>query len=203
MWAIGADIGGTFTDVVIASADGRDVVGVKVPTTPDDPVLAVLDGIAKVLAESSAAPGDVTRVVHATTLATNLILEGTGGPIAYVTTEGFGDVVRIGQEVRTGAARFDLEFDAPVQLVSGEHIFEVPERVDAGGNVVRALTDQDIDELVTRLDAVDVTAVAVCLLHSYVNADHERRIGRALTAAKPERPVALSSEVWPEYREYE
>src|SRR5688572_1403881 len=104
-WVIGADIGGTFTDVVIASADGTTVVGVKVPTTPDDPVLAVLDGIGKVLVESGTPPGDVTRVVHATTLATNLILEGKGGPIAYVTTEGFGDVVRIGQEVRTGPAK--------------------------------------------------------------------------------------------------
>src|SRR3954468_5922953 len=163
MWAIGADIGGTFTDVVIASADGRDVVGIKVPTTPDDPVLAVLDGIAKVLAESGAAPGDVTRVVHATTLATNLILEGTGGPIAYVTTEGFGDVVRIGQEVRTGAARFDLEFDAPVQLVTGDRIFEVPERIDATGAVVRSLSDDAIAALVDRLASVDITAVAVCL----------------------------------------
>ena len=200
---IGADIGGTFTDVVIASADGATVLGVKVPTTPDDPVLAVLDGIAKVLTESGADPGDVTRVVHATTLATNLILEGTGGPIAYVTTEGFGDVVRIGQEVRTGAAKFDLEFDPPVQLVSGDLIFEVPERIDARGNVVRTLHDEDIDALVNRLAAVDVTGVAVCLLHSYVNADHELRIGRGLTEADPKRHVALSSQVWPEYREYE
>jgi N-methylhydantoinase A len=202
-WVIGADIGGTFTDVVIASADGANVAALKVPTTPEDPVLAVLDGVREILDETGVAPSDVARVVHATTLATNLILEAKGGPIAFITTEGFRDVVRIGHDVRTGPAKFDLLFDPPVQLVSGTLIFEAPERIDAAGKVHRELSDSAVDELVAQIGVVDITGVAVCLFHSYVNPEHEQRIGAALHKAYPDLHVALSSEVWPEFREYE
>ena len=203
-WAIGADIGGTFTDVVLASVDGRHVRGVKVPTTPDDPVRGVLAGVRLVLARESVGAASVARVVHATTLATNLILERRGGPVALIATKGFGDVVRIGAEVRAGAERFDLDFDKPAQLVSGRYVLEADERVLARGQVEVELRDAEIDRLVAAVGRwPELRAVAICLLHSYVNPSHERRIASALRAAYPSLHVDASCDVWPEYREYE
>ena len=100
-WTLGADVGGTFTDIVLTDGSGA-LVTAKVPTTPHDPAIGVVDGVACVLQEASIDPSAVTRFVHGTTLATNVILQRSGGPVALVTTEGFSDLLRLGREARRG-----------------------------------------------------------------------------------------------------
>ncbi len=200
--ALGIDIGGTFTDVVLIDRSSGDVRTTKVLTTPDDPTTGVLTGIAELLAETGVDPADVSQAVHATTLATNLILERRGGPVAYVTTAGFGDVLIIGDERKGDREKYDLFYTKQNPIVARRHIVEVQERVGADGSVVVPLdTEQARSVLADLLDREPVTAVAVCLLHSYANGDHERRVADVVADLNPDLHVATSSEVWPEYRE--
>jgi N-methylhydantoinase A len=201
-WFVGVDVGGTFTDVVLADTNGEVVVD-KLPTTPEDPRVGVIDGIRRVLARSGVEPGDVSRVVHGTTLATNVILEQKGGPIAFVVTEGFADLLRLGREARVEEDRYDLFFTTPTAPVEPRLTFEVSERVNSSGAVTRPLTESTVAEIAQRVAASNPTAVAVCFLNSYANPDHERVVGAALRAALPDTFVVTSSEVWPELREYE
>ncbi len=131
---LGVDVGGTFTDVVLTGPDGMHTA--KVPTTPHDPVVGVVDGVTAVLAVAHAELGAVTRFVHGTTLATNVILQRTGGPVALVTTEGFADVLRLGRDARVEEDRYDLAYTPPAPPVDPRLTFEVHERVDATGTVL-------------------------------------------------------------------
>ena len=140
-WFVGVDVGGTFTDVVLADTNGEVIVD-KLPTTPEDPRVGVIEGIRRVLAISGVEPGDVSRVVHGTTLATNVILEQKGGPIAFVVTEGFADLLRLGREARVEEDRYDLFFTTPTPPVEPRLTFEVSERVNSSGAVTRPLTGE-------------------------------------------------------------
>jgi N-methylhydantoinase A len=199
---LGVDVGGTFTDVVLGDADGR-VVTHKVATTPDDPRRAVASGAEEVLDLAGVDPARITRVVHGTTLATNVVLERRGSPVSFVTTEGFADMVRLGREVRLEDERFDLWFTTPEPPVRHRDTVEVRERVDARGEVVVALDPAVLDAAVTRVVAASPEAVAVCFLNAYANPLHERTVAAALRAALPDAYVVASSEIWPEMREYE
>jgi N-methylhydantoinase A len=201
-WFVGVDVGGTFTDVVLANSYGRLAVE-KIPTTADDPRVGVIEGIRHVLAEADVDPRAVSRVVHGTTLATNVVLERRGLPIAFVVTEGFADLLRLGREARVEEDRYDLFFTTPVPPVDPQLTFEVAERVGADGSVLRPLSDADVADVAARVAANHPAAVAVCLLHAYANPDHERVVARALRAALPDAFVVTSTEVWPEMREYE
>ena len=201
-WTLGADVGGTFTDIVLTDGSGA-LVTAKVPTTPHDPAVGVVDGVACVLQEASIDPSAVTRFVHGTTLATNVILQRSGGPVALVTTEGFSDLLRLGREARVEEDRYDLRYTPAPPPVDARRTFEVRERVDATGTPVIELTDVAIDEVVTQVVASAPVGVAVCLLHSYAHPDHEQRVARALRRALPVAHVVCSSDVWPEMREYE
>ena len=143
-WFVGVDVGGTFTDVVLADTNGEVVVD-KLPTTPEDPRVGVIEGIWRVLATSGVAPADVSRVVHGTTLATNVILEQKGGPIAFVVTEGFADLLRLGREARVEEDRYDLFFTTPTPPVEPRLTFEVSERVNSSGAITRTLGAADVD----------------------------------------------------------
>jgi N-methylhydantoinase A len=201
-WFIGVDVGGTFTDVVLARADGTLHVE-KVATTPSDPRAGVLDGVARVLQRAGVAPAHVSRVVHGTTLATNVVLERRGGPVALVVTEGFADLLRLGREARVEDDRYDLFFTTPAPPVDPRRTFEVAERVAADGSVLRPLAGDEADAVAARVTASDPVAVAVCLLHAYANPEHEATVVDALRRALPDVFVVASSEVWPEMREYE
>jgi N-methylhydantoinase A/oxoprolinase/acetone carboxylase beta subunit len=192
--SVGSDTGGTFTDLV--TDDGRIA---KVPSTPDDPGRAVRTGLGHLLG------ADAGRAVlaHGTTVATNAVLERSGGPVALVTTAGFADVIEIGRQDRPSL--YDTAVDRPEPLVVRAHRFEVTERLGADGSVVVPLDDTSVvavvDQLVALRAAGAVAAVAVCLLHADVNADHERAVGAAVRAAGLD--VTCSHEVSPEFREYE
>ena len=200
-WRIGVDIGGTFTDVaVVEEASGR--IGVaKVPTTPDDFARGVLEGLEQVMAKYAIPAADVGLLAHATTIVTNAILEEKGADAALIMTRGFRDVLELRRSARPDL--YDLFQDAPATLIPRRNRFEITERVGADGKVVTPLADDEIDALIGDIRARDVDAIAVSMLFSFLNPAHERRLGEALRAAFPEKPVYLSSEVLPEIREFE
>ncbi|MEV4891298.1 hydantoinase/oxoprolinase family protein [Nonomuraea sp. NPDC055795] len=195
-YVIAVDVGGTFTDVVRRGSDGRTVVA-KVLSTHDDPVSGVTAGIRRVLTD----PSEVTRVVHATTLATNAVLERKGARVAFVTTRGFRSVIPLGRYARVEEDRYDLRFTPPPPPVAAEDCFEVTERVSSRGAVLTPLDLESVRRAATAIAARGITSAAVCLLHSYANPVHERQVAAILRESVPN--VAVSSEVWPEIREYE
>lgn len=200
--ALGIDIGGTFTDVVMIDRSDDSICTAKVLTTPDDPAVGVLAGIAELLADVGRDPPEVSQAVHATTLATNLILERKGGPVAYVTTAGFGDILIIGNERKGDAEKYDLFYTKQAPIVPRRRIVDVVERTAANGSVVVPLDIEQARASLADLFAREpVEAVAICFLHSYANGDHERQVADIIAELRPDLYVAVSSEVWPEYRE--
>ena len=201
-WRIGVDIGGTFTDVAVLDETSGRVGIAKVSTTPHDFGAAVIEGTGAAMDEHRIDPEAVTLLSHATTIVTNALLEAKGADIALVTTRGFRDVLEIRRSAR--ADLYDLFQDAPAVLVPRRRRLEVDERIDAQGEIVTALDDTEIDTLIDSIRGLgDVQAVAVCLMFSFLNDAHERRLGERLRAALPGMPVFLSSEVLPEIREFE
>lgn len=195
---IGADIGGTFTDVALE--DGPLRWSVKVPTTHDAPERAVLDGIGLVLAQAGRGLAEVALVVHGTTLATNALIERKGAKAALLTSEGFRDVLEMGNEGRFD--QYDLRAVKPVPLIPRHLRFEVAERIRHDGSVVVPLDEAAVADRGRAMVAAGAEAIAVCFLHSYADGAHERR-ARDILADTTGLPVSVSSEVSPQMREYE
>ncbi|HXR36447.1 MAG TPA: hydantoinase/oxoprolinase family protein [Candidatus Binataceae bacterium] len=200
---IGVDIGGTFTDVVLAERSSHRLYNAKKLTTPSEPERAVIEAIGDAMGQAGAAPGEIARIVHGTTLATNLIIERKGAKVAYITTKGFGDMLSIGKERRLGEDRFDLFFQKTPPLVERLMVAEIDERINSRGEVLIALDSENAELQIERLARHNPEAVAICLLHSYINPLHERKLANLVRARLPKIYIALSSEVWPEYREFE
>jgi N-methylhydantoinase A len=200
-WRVGVDIGGTFTDVVLADETTGAAAVVKVSTTPRDFAGGVVAGLRAAMQAHGVRAGDVTWLAHATTVVTNALLQGRGARTALVTTRGCRDVLELRRSAR--ASLYDLHQAPPAVLVPRHLRLEVRERVDAQGRVVESLDPADVDAVVAFLERHDVEAVAVCLLFSFLNDAHERALGERLRRALPGRPVFLSSEVLPEIREFE
>ena len=194
MSRIGIDTGGTFTDFIWVDKEGRLRL-YKEPSTPDDPSRAVLAGLAVGGAPAAA------DVVHGSTVATNALLQRRGAPTALVATAGFADVLEIGRQDRPDL--YALVPQKPPPLVPRQWRFEVRERVGADGQVVMPLDEASLAEVVERVAAAGVESVAVCLLFSFLRPEHEQHVGAALRARLPGVHVSLSSDILPEYREYE
>ncbi len=198
---IGADIGGTFTDVVVMVGD-ETIHRCKVSSTPEDYSLGILRGVTQMLAELGAGPERVTEIIHATTIATNTVLEGKGARTALVTTAGFRDVVEIGR-LRVPQL-YDLNYCKPVPLARRRHRYEVAERMLADGSVLHSLDTGGLQAVAEEIRAAGIEAVAISFLHSYANPAHEVAAFDLLRAALgPEVFVTRSSDVLPEIREYE
>ncbi|HUG36373.1 MAG TPA: hydantoinase/oxoprolinase family protein [Candidatus Limnocylindrales bacterium] len=200
-WRLGVDIGGTFTDVVLADEATGAIDVVKVPTTPRDFAQAVLAALAEATRRHGVAADQVTFLAHATTVVTNALLEARGARTALVTTRGLRDVLELRRSAR--ASLYDMFQDGPSILVPRHLRLEVSERLDAQGRVVEPLRLEDVDEAIDFIERHDVEAVAVCLLYSFLDGAHERAIGARIRAALPDLSVFLSSEVLPEIREFE
>jgi N-methylhydantoinase A len=202
MVQIGVDIGGTFTDIVALDGEGRLTL-TKVPSTPKDLLDGIGAAVRRVLALAGAAPGDVTRFIHGTTVATNAVLEQKGPAMAILTTEGFEDVLELGRQKRS--RMYDLEMDAetPTFLAPRRRRIGIRERLDARGAVLTPLDEAQVRAEVEALRAAGVQAIAVCYLFSFVNPAHERRTRQICAEVAPEISVSLSSEVDPTFREYE
>jgi N-methylhydantoinase A len=196
---LGVDIGGTFTDVALEVGDRRYTAkGLTTPRAPETGVLAILRAV---IAEAGVSPGDVQLIIHGTTLATNALIERKGAKTALLTTEGFRDVIEIRHENRF--EQYDVNIDLPPPLVPRRLRLPIRERIDAQGNVLVPLDDASVSRALEALAEQNIEAVAVGFLHSFTNAEHERRVGEAVARRFPDLPVSLSSDVSPEMREYE
>jgi N-methylhydantoinase A len=197
---IASDIGGTFTDIAYIDDDGRLVTG-KLPSTPANYADGVVRGIVELLRRQGVAFRRIEQVLHGCTVATNAILEHKGARTALVTTAGFRDVLEL-RRIRVPRL-YEPLYVKPAPLVPRRWRLEVDERMGPDGAAVRALDEGTVGLAIDALRAAGVEAVAVCLLHSYANPAHERRIGDLLAAALPGVFVSLSVDVLPEIREYE
>lgn len=191
---VGIDVGGTHTDVVIVDTDGTPLLVTKVPSNPAVPLLATREALATI---PEGTPVDV--FINGTTIAINALLQRKLPRVGLIATRGFGDLLYIRRE--TKANIYDLDWRKPEPLIPRHLTFEIDERIDAQGDVVTPLGN--LDSLMEWLDEKDLDDVAVCLIHAYRNPVHERAIRDALVAGRPETRITLSSEVWPEWREFE
>ena len=200
-WVVGVDVGGTFTDFCLFNRTTNEVVVHKVLSSPEDPSRAVLAGLTTVKAQHGIRSEDISHFAHGTTVATNALIQRTGGRVAMITTAGFRDLIEIGRQVRPRI--YDLKIDAPEPVVRRHLRFEVGERIGSQGEVLTPLTDEEIGRVVELVASSEVDCCAVCLLFSFLNRHHEQRIAAALRKRLPELHISLSSEVQPEFREYE
>ena len=200
-FSLGIDIGGTFTDIVVYDHDRGLQLNRKVLTTHDDPARGVAAGVAGLLEREALDPSAFTRVVHATTLFTNALIERKGAPTGLITTAGFGDTLEIGRERKFEL--YDLNIAKPEPLVPRDRRLEVTERMRADGAVARRLAAAEVARCADRLVGHGVTSIAIVFLHSYANPRHERQA--AAIVARRHRGVAVttSHEVAPEIREFE
>ena len=200
-YALGIDIGGTFTDVVLFDREQGRRLTRKTLTTPGDPAIAVLHAVDQVLGADCISPHEIERVVHATTLFTNALIERKGAKTALLTTEGFRDTLEIGRERKYDL--YDLAAKKPRPLAPRYLRFEVGERILADGGVRRALETDELDGIADQLQQAGVASLAIVFLHSYRNPDHERLAGARINERLPNLAVSLSSDVAPEIREFE
>jgi N-methylhydantoinase A len=198
---LGIDTGGTFTDFVALEVETGALRALKVPSVPADPARAVADGLTRLRGRHAIAPAQVERFIFGTTVATNAILERKGGRTALVATRGTRDVLEIQRQWRHRL--FDLALRRPDPLVPRRWRLEADERVAADGSAVAALTDAEARRVAAEVAALGVESVAVALLFSFLAPAHERRIREALAREAPGLHVSLSSDVCPEFREYE
>ena len=196
---LGADIGGTFTDVVLDTGQAR--FSAKVLTTHDAPEVGLVDGMTQVCARAGVAPDRIGQIIHGTTLATNALIERRGAKTALITTSGFRDVIEMRTESRF--EQYDLNLVLPQPLLARNRRHVVRERMDAQGNVLIPLDRAEVETLADTLALAGYESVAVGLLHSYVNDAHERLIAEVLAERMPDAMVSLSSRVSPQMREYE
>lgn len=200
-YRVGVDIGGTFVDVVLQDTRNGRLTSAKRLSNPTDPASSALAGIDDVLVGVSGSLADVSQVVHATTIGPNTIIQRTGARAAFLVTEGFGDLLQMQRQLRHSP--YDLSYRRYEPLVPRERVFQVPQRTRFDGSVHRPLDEAAVREIGVRLQELEVSAVAVCLLHSYANPADEHRVREILGERLPEVSVSLSCEVAPLLREYE
>ncbi|WP_137391513.1 hydantoinase/oxoprolinase family protein [Rhodoligotrophos defluvii] len=199
---IGVDVGGTFTDLVLYDSARRITQTGKLLTTPQDPSIAIISGIERILAEADLTPADLHSIVHGTTLVTNTIIERTGATVGLITTEGFRDTIEIGRETRYDL--YDLFLETPPVLVPRARRLEVAERITPEGEVLVGLDEEGVAKAARRLvEEHGAEALAVSFMHAYRSAQHEQKAARVIRSLYPRLPLSLSSEVAPEIREYE
>lgn len=200
-WLIGVDVGGTFTDFFAYHSRTKAVRLFKIPSTPSNPAAAIVDGFAEMCKTCGIDPSDVERLCHGTTVATNALIQRKGASVAVITTRGFRDLLEIGRQTRPHL--YSLQLDDPSPLVARHQIFEIDERITAGPKVVTPLDETSLQRAVEAIKKSGVESCAVCLLFSFMDDAHERRVGDALKKSAGNLMISLSSAVQPEFREYE
>jgi N-methylhydantoinase A len=200
--AVAVDIGGTFTDVALQDRATGRVWRAKTPSVPSDPSQAFMTGVGLALELAGRDSAGLDRVLHGTTVATNMILEGKGAKAALVTTAGFRHVLAIGRQDIPRRANL-YAWVKPARPIPASRIVEVRERVAAGGKVLEPLDEASVRDAARAIRDMDVTAVAICLLHAYANPDHERRVADILAEELSGLAITASIDVLPVVREYE
>ena len=197
---LGVDVGGTFTDAVLISEESGEINIAKVPSTPRDPSIGFLAAVNQILSKANTQAPNISYLVHGTTVATNALIEGKSPKTAFITTEGFRDLLEIGRQIRPSL--YDIHFEKLKPLVPRELCFEVPERLDAKGKVLLELDESRMAEIAQKLEKQNIRSVAICFLHSYVNPSHEERAEQILRKHAPNAVLSVSSSICPEFREY-
>ncbi len=198
---IAIDIGGTFTDTVLANKNNEILATAKNPTTTDNPTIGALAGTRHAIDQTGVCAQDISTFIHGTTLATNALIERRGASVACITTEGFRDILEIGYERRY--SQYDIGIDKPDLIVNRSYCYTVKERLSAKGKVVIPLDESGLDELAMELENKNISSLAICLLHAYANPIHEQKLQQMLLQRLPDLSISLSSEVSPEAREFD
>jgi N-methylhydantoinase A/oxoprolinase/acetone carboxylase beta subunit len=204
MKRLGVDVGGTFTDLIYVDDEAGKILVHKVPTTPDDPSAGTVRGIQELTAEAGESPAALEQVFHGTTIATNIVIEHNGARVGLITTEGYRDILHIARHKKP--LNFSNYQDLPWQaypIVRRRDRLTVPERITRDGSVLVPLDEERAREQVRRLKEAGVEAVAVCFLFSFLNPEHEARVAEIVREEFPDAFLSVSSEVLPQYREYE
>jgi N-methylhydantoinase A/oxoprolinase/acetone carboxylase beta subunit len=204
MKRIGVDVGGTFTDLIYVDDEAGAIRVHKLPTTPDDPSQGTIQGIRELAGEAGADPSELDQVFHGTTIATNIVIEHSGATVGMITTEGYRDILHIARHKKP--LNFSNYQDLPWQrypVVRRRYRLTVPERIAGDGSVLVPLDEDAARERVRALKEAGVEAVCVCFLFSFLNAEHEQRVAEIVREEFPEAFLSVSSEVIPQYREYE
>ncbi|MEO8749562.1 MAG: hydantoinase/oxoprolinase family protein [Allobranchiibius sp.] len=202
-YRLGVDVGGTFTDLLLINEDTGETFREKTPSTPEDQSIGVLRGVQQVCKDAGVELREIRSLLHGTTVATNAVLEGKGARVGLVTTDGFRQVLQIARSFVPGGLAGWIIWPKPEPLAALEDTVEVIERVSANGKIVTELDENDVRAKLGRLRGQGIEALAVCLINSYANAQHEQRIGEIAAEELPGIRVSLSSSVLPELREYE
>ena len=203
-YRLGVDVGGTFTDLLLINEKTGATHTAKVPSTPEDSSIGVLNGIASICDESGVNPTDISRVMHGTTVATNAVLTGRGAKVGLVTTSGYEDTLQVARSFCPGGLGGWVSFVkkpllAPLELTIGAH-----ERMGADGAVVRTLDEDQLRKDLTTLRATgEVEALTICFINSYINGAHEQRASEIAAEIFTDTPISISSDVVPEMQEYE
>jgi len=204
MKRLGVDVGGTFTDLIYVDDEAGSILIHKIASTPDDPSRGTVQGIRELTEQANVTPADLDQVFHGTTIATNIVIEHNGATVGMITTEGYRDILHIARHKKP--LNFSNYQDLPWQrypLVRRRYRLTVPERITAQGEVLVQLDERRAREQVRRLKEMGVEAVAVCLLFSFLNGEHEQRVAEIVREEFPDAFLSVSSEVLPQYREYE
>ncbi len=202
-YRVGVDVGGTFTDVLLFDEESDRTTTAKVPSTPEDPSVAVLQGIARACEAAGVDPGRVGEVMHGTTVATNAVLTRSGARVGLVTTRGYRQVLQIARSFVPGGLGGWVIYEKSEPLAPLELTVEADERVASGGEVVEPLDEASLRPKLEKLAAAGIEALTVSLVNAFANDVHERRVREVAAEAAPGIPVSLSSEVIPEMQEYE
>jgi N-methylhydantoinase A len=204
MRRIGVDVGGTFTDLIYIDDEAGKVIVHKTPSTPADPSIGTVTGISELCTMAGIEPAQLDQVFHGTTVATNIVIEHTGAKVGMITTRGYRDILHIARHKKP--MNFSLWQNLPWQaqpIVRRRFRLTVNERIDKNGDILIPLDDDEVRAQVRRLKAENVEAVSVCLLFSFLNPEHEQRVAAIAREEFPEAFLSVSSEVIPQYREYE
>jgi N-methylhydantoinase A len=201
MYRIGVDVGGTFTDFTLLDDRSGGVRFYKTPSTPHDPSEAIENGMRAMIAEFGIAAEEVGYLGHGTTVATNIVIERRGARAGLLTTKGFRDVLELGRQARPSI--YDYRVQKPPVLIPRDRRCEVVERVGPDGAVLAELDEDSLEQAVQALAAQKVEAVAICFLHSWRRPDHEARAKAVVKRLLPDVFVSVSSEILPEFREFE
>lgn len=202
-YRLGVDVGGTFTDLLLFNVDSGAFWRHKTPSTPHDSSEGILTGVNAICAEAGVTAGEIEFFLHGTTVATNAVLEGKGARVGLVTTEGYRHVMQIARSFVPGGLAAWIIWPKPTPLARLEDTVTVKGRINAEGQEVRPISDSDIRTQLSLLKARGVEAITVSLINSFVNNDHEKRVGELAREIMPDLPISLSHEVLPEMQEYE
>src|SRR5438105_7647622 len=199
-YRLGVDIGGTFTDGVLINEETGEIWTDKVSTTPQDSSEGFLEVTNRLKQRAALDPTQFHYIIHATTIATNALIERRGARVALLVTAGFRDILEIGRQVRHEL--YNLQTDKPPPLVPREFCLEVVERIDHAGRILEPLDESSVTAAAERLRAKEVDSIAICLLHAYQNPEHEDRVAAIVRKVYPQAKLSLSSQIAPEIREY-